>query len=738
MGNTASCLWPTVGKSELLQQTSRLSRTVDELQIEISKLRCEVSERILESRLPESANGDATVGTHIANAVETSGQEAAEEPHQQNIVATQERPKSDCSAVIVALAILAGASSVAAIIFYVLRWSVALVPSIFPTFLATCSAFGGGWYTARLLQEERHPATATQLDLQPTPTTSSSQAQSSRRPERIADASASCDEAPVQWLNLMFMALWPKVSIYVETILRESIQPAIQAALPAILGNSFRFEEVQLGRDPLKFTNMHMTHETQQTADFDIDDLHLSLDVVYHGDAKIYLRVAGASIGVSDVTLDGRLTVNFPGLLPRPPFISGVGVFFPNPPAITAHWHGLAEVADWQILKSKVSDIIDQQVCNALVLPNRIAVLLDDDSGNDVFRLKRPRPQGLLRLTVVEARNLKAADVGWTGRLSSSDPFVEVRLGAYNFKTCVVNKTLNPVWNGESFDILVDDAVCQEVLVRVMDSDMLKGHDFLGHAKVSAQRLQNEGDIWLDLADDDGDKENSCRRLGSKLHLRAKWRQLLLNPEMAGSIPRGAHDVTCLLFVGVYSVDGLPQVGEGGTYWCDVQVGEQKFSTSRQSGDTETDNEQQKEKACAASKILRLHHHGVAPRLIAEVLDMPLHSVNEYLGAKKLERSATCNIVGAGRIIAAKFDEAFVFLVRDPWYATVTITVRTNTTDVGMVQKCDRVVGSAVNFDVGRLLGKPHNTEVATLPLDAVELPCCEVSTRMQIRVFSE
>lgn len=61
------------------------------------------------------------------------------------------------------------------------------------------------------------------------------------------------------------------------------------------------------------------------------------------------------------------------------------------------------------------------QVSDICVLPNEVIISLVPDA--DVMKLIFPEPDGVLRLTVVEARNLENMDIAF-GR--KSDPYCEV------------------------------------------------------------------------------------------------------------------------------------------------------------------------------------------------------------------------------------------------------------------------------------------------------------------------
>ena len=87
----------------------------------------------------------------------------------------------------------------------------------------------------------------------------------------------------------------------------------------------------------------------------------------------------------------------------------------------------------------------------------------------------------------VQARNLPAADFGFTGK-GSSDPYVVIKIGSSSFQTSCQVKTLNPVWGpAHSCDLLVYHME-QHVFVEVWDSDLVTADDLLGHVEKGGKR----------------------------------------------------------------------------------------------------------------------------------------------------------------------------------------------------------------------------------------------------------
>ena len=112
---------------------------------------------------------------------------------------------------------------------------------------------------------------------------------------------------------------------------------------------------------------------------------------------------------------------------------------------------------------------------------------------------KCPEPEGVLRVTVVEAKNLMQCDFALFSR-GQSDPYTVLTVGAKRFRTKTVKKTVNPEF-GESWECVVDMVRSQMLDIEVWDQDQGKDDDFMGRARVPIHVLAERGvsDLWVSL-----------------------------------------------------------------------------------------------------------------------------------------------------------------------------------------------------------------------------------------------
>ncbi|CAG8460174.1 9620_t:CDS:2 [Cetraspora pellucida] len=100
--------------------------------------------------------------------------------------------------------------------------------------------------------------------------------------------------------------------------------------------------------------------------------------------------------------------------------------------------------------------------------------------------------KGPLKVTVVEAKNLKDEDV-----LGKSDPYVELWLDKnYKQKTTTKTNTLNPQYN-ETFTFHCDGH--RHLHLRVVDKDMMSD-DEIGTGQVNLSDIKNGfAEVWVKL-----------------------------------------------------------------------------------------------------------------------------------------------------------------------------------------------------------------------------------------------
>jgi len=362
-------------------------------------------------------------------------------------------------------------------------------------------------------------------------------------------------------LNRVLEHLWPRISRYATEVISTEVQPILQAALPsALAGLRFDPERCHLGQQPLEFRKVVIEQEGQSTAAGDIQNLVFQARVEWDADCSIYLSFAGAGLGIRGLKIKGVLLLELVGLMDRPPFFQGLRTFFNNHPDIDLEFQGAAQgLLNSGVIRRRILDVIASQVANLMVVPNRLGFAVTPDA--DIFCIKSPPAQGLLRLTVHSAQNLLAMDTTWLGA-GSSDPYVKVHCGGYSFRSPTQYKTLSPEF---SYTVIlpVSEPHHQRIRLDLFDEDQMTRDDFLGKLSLPVDALMSWGPESRKVmklrsdADENGKNGTVC--------LSAEWRPLLLDTS-------GTHtDSPGLVFAGVYAASKLPIMPEGTQYWVAIR-----------------------------------------------------------------------------------------------------------------------------------------------------------------------
>ncbi|CAB1419171.1 unnamed protein product [Pleuronectes platessa] len=300
------------------------------------------------------------------------------------------------------------------------------------------------------------------------------------------------DVEKVDWVNKVLDQAWPFFGMYMEKLLKENIQPAVRLSNPAL--RMFSFTKVHFGHKPLRITGIQAyTHEVDQR------EVVLDMHVSYDGDVDIDTVVKPpVTAGVKGLKLEGMLRVILEPLIGEAPLVGGVTFFFIRRPTLQINWTGMTNLLDSPAFSSLSEETIVDIIASLMVLPNRMCIPLVDQVKVDQMRF--PLPRGVVRVHLLEARDLLAKDTYMLGLVKGkSDPYTTLRVGNSHFKSKTIKENLNPTWN-EVFEFVVHEAPGQELELEVFDEDTDKD-DPLGVYNLDFGEVKKEKamDQWFPL-----------------------------------------------------------------------------------------------------------------------------------------------------------------------------------------------------------------------------------------------
>ncbi|XP_034418125.1 extended synaptotagmin-3 isoform X1 [Cyclopterus lumpus] len=348
------------------------------------------------------------------------------------------------------------------------------------------------------------------------------------------------DVEKVDWVNKVLQQAWPFFGMYMEKLLKENIQPAIRLSSPAL--KMFTFTKVHFGHIPLRITGMKA-----YTDEVDHREVVLDLNICYDGDVDIDAEVKPPiTAGVKGLQLKGMIRVILEPLIGQAPLVGGVTFFFIRRPTLQINWTGMTNLLDSPAFSSLSEETIMDIIASLMVLPNRMCVPLIDQVKVDEMRF--PLPRGVVRVHLLEARDLLAKDTFMMGLVKGkSDPYATLRVGNRHFKSKIVKENLHPKWN-EVYEFVVHEAPGQELEMEVYDEDTDKD-DLLGTFNLDLGEVKRdiEMDQWFPL---EGVQNG-------EVHLRLQWFSLKTDPSL---LMKSANGLACaMLAVYLDNASNLPK-----------------------------------------------------------------------------------------------------------------------------------------------------------------------------------
>ncbi|EDV93593.1 GH18195 [Drosophila grimshawi] len=321
------------------------------------------------------------------------------------------------------------------------------------------------------------------------------------------------DVERAEWLNKILKQVWPNANHFARTIVKEVVEPNVALALSQYKMNGFRFDRIILGTIPPRIGGVKIYDKN-----VDRNEIIMDLDLFYASDCDINFYLGGMKGGIKDFQIHGWVRVVMKPLIRSMPLVGGLQIFFLNNPNIDFNLVGVIDFMDMPGLSDLLRRIIVEQIGNVMVLPNKLPISLSDEIS--AVSLKMPEPEGLLRIHVVEAKNLMKKDISVLGK-GKSDPYAIINVGSQEFRTQIIDNNVNPKWDYWC-EAPVFIEMGQWVDMQLKDSDDSKKDESLGRASIDIASVIKKGvlDTWLTLEDaKHGD-----------LHVRLQWYKLTADP----------------------------------------------------------------------------------------------------------------------------------------------------------------------------------------------------------------
>uniref|UniRef100_A0AC34F5D6 Extended synaptotagmin-2 n=1 Tax=Panagrolaimus sp. ES5 TaxID=591445 RepID=A0AC34F5D6_9BILA len=226
------------------------------------------------------------------------------------------------------------------------------------------------------------------------------------------------DTERIEWVNKVIHQLWPYIGEYAKKFMVEFIEPQVRAQMPSPF-KSFKFTKIDMGDLPTRVGGLKV-----YTKNVGRDRILVDMDVVYAGDAEFSVKTCGFSGGMNQIVLTGKVRCVLMPLLPYPPMVGGISGSFIELPKFDFNLTGMGEFVQLPGLIDAIRSVVNAQIANLCVLPNKIVMPLAPNV--DITKLYFPEPDGIIRLKIIEARNLENKDISIL-RKDKSDPYCEIQ-----------------------------------------------------------------------------------------------------------------------------------------------------------------------------------------------------------------------------------------------------------------------------------------------------------------------
>ncbi|KAI8129204.1 Extended synaptotagmin-2 [Lucilia cuprina] len=266
-----------------------------------------------------------------------------------------------------------------------------------------------------------------------------------------------------EWVNKILKQLWPNANHFARTLVKETIEPAVAESLSQYKMNGFRFDRIILGTIPPRIGGVKVYDKNVGR-----NEIIMDLDLFYASDCDINFYLGSMKGGIKDFQIHGWVRVVMKPLIRSMPLVGGLQIFFLNNPNIDFNLVGVIDFMDMPGLSDLLRRIIVEQIGNIMVLPNKLPITLSDEVP--AVALKMPEPEGILRIHVVEAKDLMKKDIGMLGK-GKSDPYAIINVGSQEFKTQIIDNNVNPKWDYWC-EAIVNSPIGQEVVFHLWDSDL--------------------------------------------------------------------------------------------------------------------------------------------------------------------------------------------------------------------------------------------------------------------------
>lgn len=526
-----------------------------------------------------------------------------------------------------------------------------------------------------------------------------------------------------EFVNQGLRELWPYVDDLVRRKLITEVEGQLKNEMPAMLKDiHFVESRCTLGKKPVMVPRAEVVPKKEDSsilgeyrnlvikAEVKLDnscDVALAVDVA----PGIFGHAMRLTLDVTEIKLHGSMVFEFVRLAPKASMFGGFRLYFLDPPTVDITMGGsLKRVLHWAFVKRALLDTIVHHLDDTLVLPNMIGCPLMPEL--QIFQVRAPRPDGLLRVSVGRLAGMKCNTgnvvvilaVGGAGRRPLKVGSDEV--AAFTFGCRTSQHMLVEVYQTQHSKLLGDFLGNCIAAARIPLKDLLKDDhmssrqcwfDLVLASKKKRQRSQRDPSHQHSSPDDVSSHDEYELEMGSlpsagqsrTLQSSSKMPQTSTSAEQAmvelcvewrsccTAVPKPCMDfrlrdggtttstttpdIKFLILVGVYGVNNVSSALDGGKCWCDLECIGERHPVSISGAPMDSEKHSRKKYQWSAMT----HKAQTSKQTVVATDDTAFGAPIEE------EEDWTCKYRDN-----VTWDEAFVFAVTEPELAQINVDVQ--------------------------------------------------------------
>ena len=433
----------------------------------------------------------------------------------------------------------------------------------------------------------------------------------------------------MQWLSTTLSVLWP----HIKVLLTNELQNICTAALEKV-SKDVSMGTLDLGKETPGFGPVSVKYLE--------DDIEVGLGINYLSNVDITFTTESGTVVVQKLKCVGTMYFWLRHFMDKWPFIGGLQCAFVNPPTMKFVFDKTNPHRKSQMT---VQMALSEALKKSCVVPNFVTMPF---GGGGMEYFATPKPQGVVKITVLKCNDLEALDAGFN---PSSDPYVIVSVGTKTKQTDHILENLDPVWTSNNeFKFLVYNPD-QWVLFDVYDYDEDDGDDYVGGVvglpinRLVIRCLENPDGITIPITKDGKPVQGESGE-NSTITIKAEWLTIDSNT---------STEESSLVRIELEDLSELPPQLSGPFRVKASSGGD--VAVSRHSA-THT---AVKSSADILSSILKMSAAGRTSSFISKVLSFPLHLVKDAVNTGKCSFGASAlSIASADLAPEGGYSEWFV------------------------------------------------------------------------------